>query len=787
MSEGVGRLDVELGLNSAQFTDGLTRAERQAQQFGANMRGYASTAAAGLAVAGTAAIAAAAALKQMVDVQSSAIAKMADLAASTGVSVEKISALDSIARRTGSSFADVGAALAKINTALNSAKANSPASLALDAIGLSAAKLKQLSPDEALLSIGRALDKFADTGSKARAGTMLLGDSYARLAPLMKDIVAQGDLVAKVTSDQAAMAKKYQDQLRELDASITDVARSLTLRLLPALLSVSAEFKALVSGTKTSDTLQTEVRNIESEIAKLEALKGKGFTIAGFFGSEAARDAEIAKLQAQALKVKSALALMTPFEGDFKGSDAIKPVVKTIGDPAEFEALLKKRLDAQLKVIQQFAKDQAAGFRFAEQYTQQVRAAGLMSLQQSFDVETRVRHAASDAAISEQLKIASAQEAFAAAANSAADRAGGLTAAQVARRAATELGVQATRDDALATGALADALARVRQASRDAAAASGDYLANLERDQARGLAALPRGDAENARIAGRNQILDKYAADTRLNEKLKRDAEAEGAYNSDRQRLYEETAARIADAQDKALQGYDANVQARIALEGDWVTGAKKAIADYNESVRDSAAQTRELFRKSFQGAEDALVKFVKTGKLDFKALAESIIEDLIRIEIRAVITAAIQAAVGQGGGKSSGGGSLLSTLFGGGASAGGAAAAGTEADVLAMFVPLATGMDRVPHDGFRASLHAGERVLSAQQARAADKGLTVNIHNSAGAEVSTQRGDDGNLEVFVRAAVAAVDWNISSGTGSTASALKSRGVGLDGRLPRRA
>ena len=40
----------------------------------------------------------------------------------------------------------------------------------------------------------------------------------------------------------------------------------------------------------------------------------------------------------------------------------------------------------------------------------------------------------------------------------------------------------------------------------------------------------------------------------------------------------------------------------------------------------------------SFKGAEDAFANFVKTGKLDFKSLADSMISDLIRIAVRSAI-----------------------------------------------------------------------------------------------------------------------------------------------------
>ena len=49
----------------------------------------------------------------------------------------------------------------------------------------------------------------------------------------------------------------------------------------------------------------------------------------------------------------------------------------------------------------------------------------------------------------------------------------------------------------------------------------------------------------------------------------------------------------------------------------------------------------------SFKGAEDAFANFVKTGKLDFKSLADSMISDLIRIAVRSAILGPLANALG--------------------------------------------------------------------------------------------------------------------------------------------
>jgi lambda family phage tail tape measure protein len=86
-----------------------------------------------------------------------------------------------------------------------------------------------------------------------------------------------------------------------------------------------------------------------------------------------------------------------------------------------------------------------------------------------------------------------------------------------------------------------------------------------------------------------------------------------------------------------------------------WSVGAIGALNEYVDGVKDVASQTKKLFADAFKGMEDSLVDFVKTGKLSFSDLANSIIEDLIRIAIRKGITGPIAdglgSAFGGGGG----------------------------------------------------------------------------------------------------------------------------------------
>ena len=52
------------------------------------------------------------------------------------------------------------------------------------------------------------------------------------------------------------------------------------------------------------------------------------------------------------------------------------------------------------------------------------------------------------------------------------------------------------------------------------------------------------------------------------------------------------------------------------------------------------------MFATAFSGAEDSLVGFVNTGKLEFQGLADSILADLTRMTVRQTITAPIAGAL---------------------------------------------------------------------------------------------------------------------------------------------
>ncbi|KWS64127.1 MULTISPECIES: phage tail tape measure protein [Pseudomonas syringae group] len=119
------------------------------------------------------------------------------------------------------------------------------------------------------------------------------------------------------------------------------------------------------------------------------------------------------------------------------------------------------------------------------------------------------------------------------------------------------------------------------------------------------------------------------------------------------------------DLYSKETNALNAALQSRLAMQqkyysdvdkaqSDWTLGASSALENYLEQSRDVAAQTKQLFTNAFSGMEDAVVNFVKTGKLSFKDFANGVIEDLIRIQVRQAaagfLSTAFSALSGLGG-----------------------------------------------------------------------------------------------------------------------------------------
>jgi hypothetical protein len=244
----------------------------------------------------------------------------------------------------------------------------------------------------------------------------------------------------------------------------------------------------------------------------------------------------------------------------------------------------------------------------------------------------------------------------------------------------------------------------------------------------------------------------------------------------------------ILDRAEASVTAAEAILRENSAIERSFEVGASKAFSTYLDNATNAAKGASDLFTNSFSKMEDALVNFAKTGKLDFKSLADSIITDLIRIQARAAMTNALNSVGGSGGVLG-----LIGSLFGGGSNAGaGTPVANTPstystpiADSMSgiSMVALATGTDYVPQDMI-ALIHKGEQVVPAAYnpttngtaASMQQSSVTVNVINHSGAQASTQERSDGKgnriIDVIIEQAKNAIAADLSTGNGAVPAAM---------------
>ena len=173
-----------------------------------------------------------------------------------------------------------------------------------------------------------------------------------------------------------------------------------------------------------------------------------------------------------------------------------------------------------------------------------------------------------------------------------------------------------------------------------------------------------------------------------------------------------------------------------------WVDGALAGLAEYQAAASDTFQGASDFFGQSMSTMEDFLVDFVTTGKLQFKDLVNSILEDLARLMIRQSITGPLAGALA---GAFSGGGGAHVNMMGGATTAFGFASGG-----------IASG----PSSGYLTALHGTEAVVPLSGGRAipvelkGGGGTIVNIHNNSGAEatVKESQNTDGlrQLDIYI-------------------------------------
>lgn len=232
MSNTLGSLVVSLGLDAAQFTAGLSKSDRQAQQWADKFVGAIESA----RVAALGSAAAIGAAYAVLDRQLESLAGFQDLADKIGDTAVNVATLQRAVDVSGVSFDTLSTASVKLTAALAKSDDESKgAALGLAAIGIEVDAFKKLSPVEQLDAVAQALAKFEDGAGKTATAVQIFGRSGAELMPILNDLADGSERQTRLTEEQIVAADEYSKSTARLRSDIAGLARTTAADAAPAM------------------------------------------------------------------------------------------------------------------------------------------------------------------------------------------------------------------------------------------------------------------------------------------------------------------------------------------------------------------------------------------------------------------------------------------------------------------------------------------------------------------------------------------------------------------------
>lgn len=620
-----------------------------------------------------------------------------DLSKKYGASVETLAGFTLAANQSGTSMEAIAKGLGKLSVQLT----DSPEKF--NALGISTK-----SATDAIIQMADIFKNMPEGAERTALAISLFGKAGADLIPLlaegsagMQKMIQTGGELARITKENAGMSDEFNDNMAIMKAASAGAGMAMTSHLLPALTEIS---KAMAQAAKDGGTLQaiwvglgglgaalftdefadakTKISGLSAELGSLmrhkEKVKGGGLVQKLLYGSETDIDARIAATKKQIADLTASLNKPADAKSEKPGKDEEtkalqsscvlrggrwaggKCVMPEAGDKSG--QIAKAQLGYDLSRIKADSETLTGNFSNAEKIMEAMRAAGLINERAYYDSKLGFLTLNSQAQESELQKEIDRMRQEDLIGKDRLENSKKIVEAQSKLdkvRADNIAGLQVNSIQEIAANQ------RVAQSYRDSEDAAQSYLDVIRKSQASELAGMGAGGLERSRTGGRAQIEDKYIQERRDLEKSRRDAEFKGTFGADEQQKYNEELDRIKRFQSAALREYDIYFSEILKKENDWSVGAGEALQNYADQSRKVAAQTEQAFTNAFKVNENSLASFVKTGKMDFSSLADSIINDLIRIQIRENVTGPLAAIMKSG----------ISGMFGGIASSGSYAA----------------------------------------------------------------------------------------------------------------
>lgn len=692
----LGDLLVRLKMESADFQQNLSRAATQSEKAFSTIQRSANklNGALGLVTGGLGAVGLALFIKQGID----AADHLNDLSKSTGISVEQLSGLKLLAKQTGGELDGMAASINKMSKEMG----KTPEKFA--AAGISAKD-----PLEAFKELADLYVAIKDPQERAAVAEAALGKSWMSAASALaeggqriQEIIDKGAALSGMTKEAAERADKFNDTWAEFSIHADAAKTGISQALLPAMTDIARAMSEAardggallavwvglggamahltgIAGNKSLAQFEDDLSKTNKAIEQNIVLRDRAL-----FGAGASFEREITKLRTKASGLESEIKRQTP---------VVKPKVSAMeADDAAEQALVRARKLLNFEK-EQSAAEAAKKKAIAEAISRdKLYANTLQGLEKQYFSLTEAGQKALVMYETEKGSLS------------------GLTEKQKENVIAMAARVDVHKEmlDAVkAHGEISEAeikhIESIGTVLREQHLAYKDVLSDMEFE----LSLIGLTVEQKGRMNAARQIeLD-----------MRRSIAALPEFNENDPDSVAKNAAAIEQIQKRAAAQTEAvlgGMAKRREAERDWATGAKDAMNEYVDHATNAAERTKDLFSRSFKAMEDALVDFVKTGKLDFKSLANTIISEIIRIQVQQSMTAAM-------GGSGGGGGFLglllkgVGMLSGGGTNEISASDASMIDSANESMYGNAGGMPYVPRD-MATYVHKGEAIIPAAE-----------------------------------------------------------------------
>ena len=797
----IGSLVVKLAAETSQFQEDMGKATRtvtsKVEEMRASMLSMESVAKRTFAV--VIGVESVGALAELAKATIGAAAGLKDLSEKTGASVEAISAMAPVAKLSGLGLDGMAEGMIKLARGMAGAEdETAKAGAALKFLGINAkdgaGNLRD--PAEVMQDIAQRLGEFRDGAGKTAIALDLFGKSGANLLPFLKDLGENTDLVVRLTAKQALQADDLEKSLKRLTAQKDAMVKTITLAAIPALSVLVEEFS---KATQSSNGMLTKTKELSADGSLQSWAESAAMGVAYLLDVMQAAVQGVKALLSSFSSVWADIQLAGTFLAGGKGLNPFSEENR-----ATLQAALDKRNATVAAANQQYVKlwempllSDAVKKRFDEM-RQQAAAGDVAPAKQNLNwdsgkagkdtdnplavIEQRVRGlqalADDEAAIMrDRQKIIDLYEGQGYLKFKEATEARATAQQDFLEKSASYY----DQEEALLRGALADftknsqerarveeqlaAIALKRQRlEREAAQATlereikspFETLRDIQEQASRGMAEIKTREDQIKTLRESGAITEveslrrlsaarKESADQLAELAAKAREVSDAAPGNEK---FSDALRKIGEAARQAADGAD--LLAKRARElTDPQAGFGKGLRTVAEEAELVGKQIENVTVKAFNGMADALTQMVMTGKADFKSLANSIISDLIRIQIQRSITGplanAMSAAFGfANGGIMTGGGPMpLRTYAGGGVANSPQMAVFGEGSMPEAYVPLPDG-----------------RSIPVTMKGGGGGGVVINIKNEGAADgyqasaTTSQSGGQMSIEVMISKAM---------------------------------